>query len=73
MNDSPLLSKMDALLQKHRGGGPVDPAPATAPATASGPPPDAWLPILTDLIERGSPPSASASSEAPSQPRAPSA
>jgi hypothetical protein len=58
MNDSPLLSKMDALLKKHRGGGedspemPVGPADAIEPAA----PPDTWLPVLTQVIERGTPP-----------------
>ena len=56
MNDSPLLSKMDALLKKHRGGseGERD----TPPAHVQAPPPDAWLPVLTSLIERGTPPPA---------------
>lgn len=51
MSDSPLLGKMDALLKKHRGG--EVPAVDTASAT---PPPDTWLPVLTDIIERGTPP-----------------
>lgn len=54
MNDNPLLSKMDALLKKHRGGEAAEPAPPPAPT----PRPGAWLPVLTDLIERGSPPAA---------------
>lgn len=56
MSDSPLLSKMDALLKKHRGGseGERDAPPAHVQA----PPPDAWLPVLTSLIERGTPPPA---------------
>jgi hypothetical protein len=70
MNESPLLSKMDALLRKHRGGDCADPVPATAAtaapapspsseaAAASEPPAGAWLPILTDIIERGTPPPA---------------
>jgi hypothetical protein len=58
MSDSPLLNKMDALLKKHRGGGegnhgaPADLAGATEPSV----PPDTWLPVLTQVIERGSPP-----------------
>ena len=68
MNDSPLLSKMDALLQKHRGG-PIAPASVSAlaptPAPASGPPPGAWLPVLTDVIERGTPPTARTSASTP--------
>ena len=51
MSDSPMLSKMDALLKKHRGAGDAPPSPPQ-----SGPPPDAWLPVLTDVIERGTPP-----------------
>lgn len=51
MSDSPLLGKMDALLKKHRGG---DALPASEASAA--PPPDAWLPVLTDVIERGTPP-----------------
>jgi hypothetical protein len=59
MSDSPLLSKMDALLKKHRGG-----AEHEQGETASFPlaareqvaPPDAWLPVLTQVIERGTPP-----------------
>lgn len=54
MNDSPLLSKMDALLKKHRGGEAAEPAPPPGRT----PPPGAWLPVLTDLIERGTPPAA---------------
>lgn len=48
----PLLSKMDALMKKHRGGGITqpDPVPRREP-----PPPGAWLPVLTDVIERGTP------------------
>lgn len=52
MSESPLLNKMDALLKKHRGG--VE--DGTDSALPSGPPPDAWLPVLTQVIERGSPP-----------------
>ncbi len=60
MSDSPLLSKMDALLKKHRGGiedsrdAPSGHAPSEQAA-----PPDAWLPVLTQVIERGTPPAAS--------------
>lgn len=58
MSDSPLLSKMDALLKKHRGGseGERDAPPAHMQA----PPPGAWLPVLTSVIERGTPPPAPA-------------
>lgn len=65
MSDSPLLSKMDALLKKHRGGIEADlgaasdlaPPPEHPPLP---PPRDAWLPVLTDVIERGTPPVAAA-------------
>lgn len=62
MSDSPMLSKMDALMKKHRGSGDGPPAlpesavTPTAAAPASGPPPNAWLPVLTQVIERGTPP-----------------
>lgn len=66
MSDSPLpgktdaFSKMDALLKKHRGGGDYAPeASASAPVTSgAAPPPNAWLPVLTHVIERGTPPAA---------------
>lgn len=55
MSDDPLLSKMEALLKKHRGSGGDDRGHASAsPPTM---PPGAWLPVLTDVIERGTPPS----------------
>lgn len=56
MSDSPLLSKMDALLKKHRGGVPGDDNALPEPAPVRSPPPGAWLPVLTDVIERGVPP-----------------
>ena len=70
MNDSPILSKMDALLKKHRGGGDIpqppdlsEPAaePTVAPTPRSTPPANAWLPVLTRVIERGTPPVVAAS------------
>ena len=42
---NPLLSKMDALMKKHRG-----PGEATSEAA-----PEGWLPVLTDVIHRGTP------------------
>ncbi|PKO73729.1 MAG: hypothetical protein CVU23_01180 [Betaproteobacteria bacterium HGW-Betaproteobacteria-17] len=59
MSDSPLLSKMDALLKKHRGGS--EGGGDAPPALVQAPPPDAWLPVLTSVIERGTPPPAPAS------------
>ncbi|MGE5318754.1 MAG: hypothetical protein ACM3KD_01105 [Hyphomicrobiaceae bacterium] len=60
MSESPLLIKMDALMKKHRGSGEADatttvtPSPAVPLATpVAAPPPGAWLPVLTDVIERG--------------------
>lgn len=67
MSDDPLLNKMDALLKKHRGAG--ESAHLGPPAAAPGPgQPPAWLPVLTDVIERGTPPAAT---EAAPQPPAP--
>ena len=65
MSDNPLLNKMDALLKKHRGG----PDQASTEAEAA-PAPDAWLPVLTDVIERGTIPAQAAT--APSASTAPS-
>jgi hypothetical protein len=88
MSDSPLLSKMDALLKKHRGGieGDSDALPGRAPEPAhpKATPPDAWLPVLTQVIERGTPPAAPApaaepaathpaSAAPPAEPEAPAA
>lgn len=76
MSDSPLLNKMDALLKKHRGGGEDDSDSSTGPESASGPsaghaaPPDAWLPVLTQVIERGTPPVAAVSATTPDTPAA---
>ena len=57
MSDSPLMSKMDALLKKHRGGSAdTHDAPSPSRPTEAAPPPDAWLPVLTQVIERGTPP-----------------
>ena len=54
---NPLLNKMDALIQKHRG-----PAASTQEST----PPPGWLPVLTEVIVRGTPPNlASAASAQP--------
>ncbi|MHB1352974.1 MAG: hypothetical protein ACYC5S_05590 [Thiobacillus sp.] len=55
MSDDPLLNKMDALLKKHRGAGePAHPGPPEVAPASERPP--AWLPVLTDVIERGTPP-----------------
>ena len=43
----PLLDKMDALIKKHRG--PTEDAATPAP-------PPGWLPVLTEVVKRGTPP-----------------
>jgi hypothetical protein len=64
MSQDPLLDKMDALLKKHRGSTEGDvPAQAATPiapivAGEDAPPPDAWLPVLTDLVMMGTVPPA---------------
>lgn len=63
-DDEPLLSKMDALLKKHRGGGHDTPA---GTVSAGGVPPPGWLPVLTQVIERGTPPAAAPVSPAPAR------
>ena len=50
----PLLDKMDALIKKHRG-------PAEG-ATVSEPP-AGWLPVLTDVLKRGTPPAPTAAAK----------
>jgi hypothetical protein len=74
MSDSPLLNKMDALLKKHRGGSEVDVGASpdrVVVAPEHTPPPGAWLPVLTDLIEHGTPPPAAASAATPDIPASP--
>lgn len=74
MSDSPLLSKMDALLKKHRGdagsGSESPPGPVAGQSAEQAAPPNAWLPVLTQVIERGSPPLASAPATGPAAPAA---
>lgn len=59
--EDPLLHKMDALLKKHRGDS-GDAAPAAVSPAPEAPAPTApapgWLPVLTQVIERGAPPDA---------------
>lgn len=43
---NPLLDKMDALIKKHRGPGEI-------PSEVA---PEGWLPVLTDVIQRGTVP-----------------
>ncbi|HEX7971697.1 MAG TPA: hypothetical protein VF501_05710 [Thiobacillus sp.] len=58
---------MDALLKKHRGGGESDREVSPERTTASEPaaPTDAWLPVLTQVIERGTPPATSVPDTSP--------
>jgi BMFP domain-containing protein YqiC len=57
MSDNPFLSKMDALLKKHRGDdGPEASSGHVDARIEHAAPPDAWLPVLTQVIERGTPP-----------------
>lgn len=81
MSSDPLLSKMDALLKKHRGEAEPEP-PAAAPAASNAPPPlpdDAWLPVLTDVVAVEEVPSevvvpqTPVAEAAPSRPEAPPA
>lgn len=60
---NPLLDKMDALMKKHRGPGETKPEAA----------PEGWLPVLTDVIQRGTPPVAQAAIRPVPQPAAPDA
>jgi hypothetical protein len=61
---------MDALLKKHRGGDAPGDAPSSElPAPAAQP--DAWLPVLTQIIERGHPPAPTSLAAAPGKPLAP--
>ena len=61
MSDAPLLSKMDALLKKHRGEhDPLATSAGSALHAAPAASPPAWLPVLTQVIERGVVPNSSA-------------
>jgi hypothetical protein len=55
MSENSLFGKVEALMRKHRGTN-MDPSDSGPPATRLAPSPDAWLPVLTDVIRRGSPP-----------------
>ena len=78
MSDNPMLNKMDALLKKHRGQADnaqpaqaaAEPAAAQPTATQSAAPPNAWLPVLTQVIERGTPPVVAAPVATPATPAA---
>lgn len=66
------LSKMDALLKKHRGTGESERDETTALPAAAGEhaPAGAWLPVLTQVIERGTPPVEASATRSP-DPRPP--
>lgn len=66
-DDDPLLSKMDALLKKHRGQGDAPVAAQASRAAASAPQPG-WLPVLTQVLERGAVPEPAAASTEPPAP-----
>jgi hypothetical protein len=68
MSDNPLLNKMEALMKKHRGS-------AGLPPAVHKPAPDAWLPVLTDVVKRGMAPDLSRTDALPenlTQPASPS-
>ncbi|MFP5410940.1 MAG: hypothetical protein ACLGG6_08185 [Gammaproteobacteria bacterium] len=78
MSDAPLMNKMDALLKKHRGSGEQAFATTESPMSAQpprgeadAPPPHAWLPVLTDVIEHGTPPAPATDAREPAAPAAP--
>ncbi len=75
MSDTPFLNKMDALLKKHRGTGDGDSnaPPASEPPSKQSRPPDAWLPVLTHIIERGTAPVVAPPAATPLPPAAESA
>jgi hypothetical protein len=50
-----LFGKVEALMRKHRGDSTTQ-TELPAPTERQAPPADAWLPVLTDVIKRGSPP-----------------
>ena len=68
------LERFDALLHKHRGDAAFDaatPEPDELIAPAGSRRPPGWLPVLTDLVERGqTPETASAAPSAPAGPDA---
>ncbi|HYP68500.1 MAG TPA: hypothetical protein VEP67_09680 [Thiobacillaceae bacterium] len=57
MNQDSLMGKFEALMRKHRGGAEAVLTPPLQKERQT-PSPDAWLPVLTDVVQRGSPPPA---------------
>ncbi len=58
MSQDGLMGKFEALVRKHRGAEAATSQSVSAERQA--PAEDAWLPVLTDVIQRGSPPPAEA-------------
>jgi hypothetical protein len=56
MSETNLLSKIEALIRKHRGS---DPDESTTQSERPQPDDNAWLPILTDVLQRGTAPASS--------------
>lgn len=54
MSQDSLMGKFEALMRKHRGGAEAPAAPHV-PTERQAPSPDTWLPVLTDIVQRGSP------------------
>ena len=57
MSRDSLMGKFEALMRKHRGGA-EEVLAQPLPTERQAPSPDAWLPVLTDVVKRGSPPDA---------------
>lgn len=55
MSGNSLFGKVEALMRKHRGDA-ISQNPSATPPARQAPAPDAWLPVLTDVVQRGSPP-----------------
>jgi hypothetical protein len=64
MSDKPLLDKMEALMKKHRGS-------TGSPPTVNKPAPGAWLPVLTDVVKRGTAPGLGGTEALPGNPAHP--
>jgi hypothetical protein len=57
MNQGSLMEKFEALMRKHRGGAEAVLTPPLH-TERQAPSPDTWLPVLTEVVQRGSPPPA---------------
>lgn len=58
MSRDSLMGKFEALMRKHRGGAEAAETQPFQTERQQAPSPDAWLPVLTDVVQRGSPPDA---------------